>query len=83
MLFSGIARPREISMMADLLDARCRAAGFRSGSPERESLAAEIMVLFNGGATTVHQLAAALDAYRPNRAFHGHRHEFARQGQQR
>ena len=59
---TGIVHPKQISMMADLLDVRCRAAGYQKGSLERARLAAEIMMLFDAGARTAAQLASALDA---------------------
>ena len=61
MLLTGAVHPKQIAMMADLLDARSRVAGYRYGSPERTHLAAEIMLLFTSGATTADQLADALD----------------------
>ena len=57
----GIAHPEELALLTAALEAYCRKAAIEPGSSSYEDAARLIMSLFNRGASSAEELAAAMD----------------------
>ena len=62
-LCSGIANPKELSIMTEVFDDHCRNHNI-VGEIARKDAAELVLRFFNGGATTVEELKARLDVSR-------------------
>ncbi len=60
MKHNGTASPRQLSMLAKVLDDYCKRAGIPQDSQERELIAAAIIALYESGIANEEDLAAAL-----------------------
>ena len=62
MRFNGSASPDQLSVLHQIFEERCRAAGIEAGHPDHEALALRIMNLFESGIQSIEEIVASLDA---------------------